>query len=560
MSFPRPRQTAISVSIALAAMAYTSIAPAAQTGSVVSLESVTTLDPSRATPDSDAASFVSADRIEGNPEDQLHLYGNAEIRRAGTVLKGDRITYTQETDEVEAVGNARISRQGASFSGPSMRFKISPRTGDMSDAEYEYAPRNIRGCAKNIRFISGESTVFDDAKVTTCKRDDEAWFIKMSEIDEYDQTATGTNASLHFMGVPVFGSPWFSFPVSRERRSGFLVPTFGMSSTRGLDLAVPYYFNIAPNYDLTLTPRLMTKRGVMLDTEARFLYNNFETTVDYALMPDDKEMDDSRSSLHVDMSWRRDKLSAFVDYNRVSDDDFISDFSSNVRESSETVLPQEYALRYDETYWNTSINVKKNQALTFDHIDYYKPYERVPQITFNGYNGDQMASELNMQSKHSLEKTAAHNADCFTTVSDITARECEQLLEIKPLVTPNGFELSIVPERQKYTAQRKKARAKLLQVAEALTGKHYDDDTFLYATAGRNEFRNKGLDMFIDATNALRNGHDMNRQTIAFILVPAWENGAREDSKSRLEKGETQGALEDCIITHRLHDYSSDAI
>lgn len=390
MSFPRPRQTAISVSIALAAMAYTSIAPAAQTGSVVSLESVTTLDPSRATPDSDAASFVSADRIEGNPEDQLHLYGNAEIRRAGTVLKGDRITYTQETDEVEAVGNARISRQGASFSGPSMRFKISPRTGDMSDAEYEYAPRNIRGCAKNIRFISGESTVFDDAKVTTCKRDDEAWFIKMNEleIDEYDQTATGTNASLHFMGVPVFGSPWFSFPVSRERRSGFLVPTFGMSSTHGLDLAVPYYFNIAPNYDLTLTPRLMTKRGVMLDTEARFLYNNFETTVDYALMPDDKEMDDSRSSLHVDMSWRRDKLSAFVDYNRVSDDDFISDFSSNVRESSETVLPQEYALRYDETYWNTSINVKKNQALTFDHIDYYKPYERVPQITFNGYNGD----------------------------------------------------------------------------------------------------------------------------------------------------------------------------
>ena len=223
-------------------------------------------------------------RLEGNPEDQLHLYGNAEIRRAGTVLKGDRITYTQETDEVEAVGNARISRQGASFSGPSMRFKISPRTGDMSDAEYEYAPRNIRGCAKNIRFISGESTVFDDAKVTTCKRDDEAWFIKMNEleIDEYDQTATGTNASLHFMGVPVFGSPWFSFPVSRERRSGFLVPTFGMSSTRGLDLAVPYYFNIAPNYDLTLTPRLMTKRGVMLDTEARFLYNNFETTVDYA--------------------------------------------------------------------------------------------------------------------------------------------------------------------------------------------------------------------------------------------------------------------------------------
>ena len=390
MSLPRTRQIAISVSIALAAMAQTSIASAAQTGSVVSLESVTTLDPSRATPDSDAASFVSADRIEGNPEDQLHLYGNAEIRRGGTVLKGDQITYTHETDEVEAAGNARISHQGASFSGPSMRFKISPRTGDMEDAEYEYAPRNIRGCAKNIRFISGESTIFEDAKITTCKRDDEAWFIKMDEleIDEYDQTATGKGATLTFMGVPLFGTPWLSFPVTRERRSGILVPTFGMSSTRGLDLAVPYYFNLAPNYDLTLTPRMMTKRGVMLDTEARFLYNNFSTTVDYTLMPDDKTTDDSRSSLHVDMNWRHDKLSAFINYNRVSDDNYLADFSSNIRESSESVLPQEYALRYDDTYWSTSVNIKKNQALNTEDVGYYKPYERVPQITFNGYNGN----------------------------------------------------------------------------------------------------------------------------------------------------------------------------
>lgn len=178
---------------------------------------------------------------------------------------------------------------------------------------------------------------------------------------------------------------------------------------------------------------------------------------------------------------------------------------------------------------------------------------------FNGYNGDQMAAELNMQSKHSLEKAAAHNADCFTTVSEITARECEQLLEIKPLVTPNGFELSIVPERQKYTLQRKKARAKLIKVAEALTGKHFSDDTFLYATAGRNEFRNKGLDMFIDATNVLRHSSAIKESAIAFILVPAWENGAREDLSDALANGGCK-ALEDCIITHKLHDYSSDAI
>ncbi|EJX02292.1 Organic solvent tolerance protein OstA, partial [gut metagenome] len=330
-------------------------------------------------------------------EEQLHLYGQAEIRRAGTVLKGDRITYTQATDEVQAEGNAKISRLGATFSGPSMRFKITPRTGAMNDAEYEYAPRNLRGCAKNIRFMSGDTTTFDEAKITTCKRDDEAWFITMNklEIDEYDQTASGTGAVLNFMGLPIIGTPWFAFPISQERRSGFLVPTYGMSSTRGLDLTIPYYFNIAPNYDLTLTPRVMSKRGVMLDTQARFLYNDFSTVVDYSYLPDDRITKENRSSVHVDSQYRKDRLSARVNYNRVSDDDFITDFSGNIRESSETVLPQDYSVRYDETYWNTAINVQKNQTLDVNGIHSTKPYERVPQIVFNGYNGNWNGFELN---------------------------------------------------------------------------------------------------------------------------------------------------------------------
>ena len=125
MSFPHIRPITISVSLAVAAMAYSVPATATQSNNRVALESVIALDPSRATPATDSASFVSADRIEGNPEEQLHLYGQAEIRRAGTVLKGDRITYTQATDEVQAEGNAKISRLGATFSGPSMRFKIT---------------------------------------------------------------------------------------------------------------------------------------------------------------------------------------------------------------------------------------------------------------------------------------------------------------------------------------------------------------------------------------------------------------------------------------------------
>ena len=117
---------------------------------------------------------------------------------------------------------------------------------------------------------------------------------------------------------------------------------------------------------------------------------------------------------------------------------------------------------------------------------------------FKGYNGDQMAAELNMQSKHSLEKAAAHNADCFTTVSEITARECEQLLERRPdIVTPNGFELAFVPKAKNFDIARKNARIALLNVASTLTGKKFSDDTFMFLTSGRNEFRNKGHSIHI---------------------------------------------------------------
>lgn len=183
---------------------------------------------------------------------------------------------------------------------------------------------------------------------------------------------------------------------------------------------------------------------------------------------------------------------------------------------------------------------------------------------FSGYNGDQMAAELNMQSKHSLEKAAAHNADCFTTVSEITARECEQLLDKRPdIVTPNGFELEFVPKGKNFNTARKNARAALLNVASTLTGKKFSDNTFLFLTSGRNEFRNKGLDMFLDAVNHLRNNNPgkIERDTIAFVLVPAWSAGARKDLQEALYgKNKKTATLEDPVITHLLHNYSQDAI
>lgn len=181
---------------------------------------------------------------------------------------------------------------------------------------------------------------------------------------------------------------------------------------------------------------------------------------------------------------------------------------------------------------------------------------------FDGYDGDQMARELNMVSKHSLEKSAAWNADCFTAVSEVTARECGQLLGIRPqVVTPNGFEPDFVPEGSRYSRRINAGRERLLAIASALTGRKYPADTFIIATSGRNEYRNKGLDMFLDtaASIADRLGAD-DREVLAFVLVPAWVSGPSLPLSEALGAGSGTTGIDPSYITHRLNNEGDDSV
>ncbi len=178
------------------------------------------------------------------------------------------------------------------------------------------------------------------------------------------------------------------------------------------------------------------------------------------------------------------------------------------------------------------------------------------------YNGDQMAEELNMQSKHSIEKQTAHHVDCFTTVSDITARECLELLD-KPVdvVLPNGFDDSFVPSTAKFTRKRNAARRKMLDVANALLGEQLDDDTLLISTSGRYEFRNKGIDVFVEAMNRLLRDKDLKKKVVAFIEVPGWVGEPRKDLQERLaSKKNYDTPLEVPQVTHWLHNMSQDNV
>ena len=178
------------------------------------------------------------------------------------------------------------------------------------------------------------------------------------------------------------------------------------------------------------------------------------------------------------------------------------------------------------------------------------------------YNGDQMAGELNMQSKHSIEKQTAHYVDCFTTVSDITAKECVELLD-KPVdvVLPNGFDNSFVPSTAKFTRKRNAARRKMLDVANALLGEDLDDDTLLVSTSGRYEFRNKGIDVFVEAMNRLLRDRDLKKKVVAFIEVPGWVGEPRKDLQERLKSGKKYDTpLDVPQVTHWLHNMSHDNV
>ena len=178
------------------------------------------------------------------------------------------------------------------------------------------------------------------------------------------------------------------------------------------------------------------------------------------------------------------------------------------------------------------------------------------------YNGDQMAGELNMQSKHSIEKQTALHVDCFTTVSDITANECKELLD-KPVdvVLPNGFDNSFVPKGAQFTSKRKAARKRLLEVANALLGEQLDDDTLIVSTSGRYEFRNKGIDVFVEAMNRLLRDKDLKKKVVAFIEVPGWVGEPRKDLQERLTSGQKYDTpLDVPQVTHWLHNMSHDNV
>ena len=334
----------------------------------------------------EGVAFVRADRISGELEERVVLEGNAEIRRGGTVLRGDRITYTVATDEVEATGNVRVYREGVAVFGPSLTLRLDARTGAMPDAGFTYAAHGGRGTSRRIEFLEGDRLRVTDAVYTTCAPADDSWWIRAREltVDRVEEMVYADGATVHFQGLPILATPYFQFPLGDRRRSGLLTPSLGINNKLGIDVTAPYYWDIAPNRDATLSPRVMTKRGLLLGSEFRYLEPNYSGTVEYDLVPHDRVTGDARSYLALRHQYSNPwGVTGGINYNRVSDDLVLSDYARTIAGSSRVVLPQVAFAQYTQPLWSSLLRVEKNQTLQIPGSPVIAPHERVPQLALS---------------------------------------------------------------------------------------------------------------------------------------------------------------------------------
>jgi LPS-assembly protein len=331
---------------------------------------------------------LNAQTVTGNPDLDAVAEGNAEFRRGGMKISADRLRYEQADDLATALGNVRISRDGNVYTGPELQLKVQRFEGFFLNPTYHFARTGAGGTAQRIDFLDEQRAVATAATYTSCPVDgsgDPAWLLTTDKVNLDFGTNTGVaeGGVLRFYGVPILAAPRLSFPLSDERKSGWLPPNIGLDSKSSLQFSIPYYWNIAPNRDATFTPQISTRRGPSLDSEFRYLEPNYSGAARLNLMPYDRVTGTDRYALAVghDSDFGRDLLFK-ARVLRVSDDDYWKDFPRDISSLTPRLLGSDLQLGRPFGNWSTYARVQKWQVLqTVDPTTRIEaPYERVPQL------------------------------------------------------------------------------------------------------------------------------------------------------------------------------------
>lgn len=363
-----------------------------------------------------APTLVTARNISGVNEVEMVAAGEAELRRADDTLRADRIIYRQDEDEVEAIGDVRLTSPDSVITGPRLRMRMADNTGEFETPAYTIRsqPKDVpepaltmaglpavgpdgrviattgrmltrppvtgSGVAERLEFRGEDQYHLKNASYSTCAPSQRDWEVVVDELDLDYTTSTGAarHATVRFKDVPLFYTPWLSFSLDNQRKSGLLTPTIGTTSKSGLEVTQPWYWNIAPNMDATISPRLLSRRGVQINTELRYLdyTHNGQARVEY--LPGDKLANRDRYGYALIHNQNLGHgFTAALNLNGVSDDNYFSDLSTRVAAVSQGNLLRQGVLTYGGPWYSAVLNMQTFQTLQ----DLPKPYRRLPQLT-----------------------------------------------------------------------------------------------------------------------------------------------------------------------------------
>ncbi|MET0046424.1 MAG: LPS assembly protein LptD [Sedimenticola sp.] len=332
----------------------------------------------------DNLTHASADGLEFQRDNEIAiLTGDVVMREGDQLVEAQRISYDKTSDTLQADKGIYFEQPGLRIAGSKATLQLEEHSGEIENLEYRLLDKTARGSASSVQILDSDRSHFQQANYTTCRPGNSDWLLQAAElnVDKASGVGTAKDAKLTFKGVPLFYMPTITFPVDDRRKSGLLIPSVGISDKTGLDIEIPYYFNIAPNMDATLTPRIMTERGIMLGGEFRYLQPTHQGVLKAELLPSDSEaapgVDENRGSLSFKAHgapaprWHFD-----LDYNQVSDDDYFDDFGQSLAVSSATTQERRGDIRYNGEGWSARLRLHDYQIVG----DGAKPYAKLPQL------------------------------------------------------------------------------------------------------------------------------------------------------------------------------------
>ena len=327
---------------------------------------------------------VSADAAvaELTPE-QATFSGNVDLLQGDMRMQAEELHLDRITGEVKARGDVLLSRPDVRVSGDAASYSLNERRGEVEQASYRVTAMRARGDAEHAEFLGDGLSRYRGISYTTCAPGDDAWLLsaKELELDQNEGLGTARHATLRFKGVPLLYAPTFTFPTDDRRRSGVLIPKVGQSSTNGFDVSVPYYLNLAENYDLTLVPRLMSKRGAMLGGEFRFLSKSTEAVLEAEYLPNDRLYDGDRGAARLRSTTRfNSRTTGNLRLGYVSDDEYLEDLGNSLAATSTRYVERAGELRYFGDTWDLLGRLQYYQTIDPTIPPRSLPYSRLPQL------------------------------------------------------------------------------------------------------------------------------------------------------------------------------------